>query len=99
MSWVSKGISQQNLGSIDAITKMVNVTIPDFAVNLTTAVRYAVWAQKIETNYDWWDALPDDPYWELSLPIPGFQWLLLGLSLVLIGVIFLRKVVIKVKQM
>jgi len=99
MSWVSKGISQQNLGSIDAITKMVNVTIPDFAVNLTTAVRYAVWAQKIETNYDWWDALPDDPYWELSVPIPGFQWLLLGLSLVLIGVIFLRKVVIKLKQM
>jgi len=94
VNWVFDGLPKRDLGVLDYGKKLVNVTIPEFVVNLTATVRYAVWAQKIESNYDWWDALPDDPNWVLTTPIPGFQWMLLGLGLLIGSVIFLgtRKV-------
>jgi len=97
MDWRWGGILPQNLGTMDFGNRMVNVTLPDFAVNLTSTVYYAVWAQKSEANYDWWDALPDDPYWALSPLIPGFQWLFLGLGILFIGAIFWGRRIIKGK--
>ncbi|MFX1293710.1 MAG: hypothetical protein ACFFD2_02450 [Promethearchaeota archaeon] len=72
-------------------TDRLNITIPDYIVNLTSTVRYAMWSLKIEPNYDWWDALPDDPYWQLAQAIPSFQWGILGISILIVGVIFLIK--------
>ena len=91
INWVSDGFPKRDLGVLDYSRALVNVTIAEFVVNLTTTVRYAVWAQKIELNNDWWDALPDDPYWTLTAPIPSFHWILLALSLLIVGVIFLGK--------
>ncbi|MDD1778742.1 MAG: hypothetical protein LUQ65_11305 [Candidatus Helarchaeota archaeon] len=91
ITWVVSGLPKGDLGVLDYGEKLVNMTIPAFLVNLTATVRYAVWAQKIESNYDWWDALPDDPNWYITTPIPGFQWLLLALSLIIAAVIFLGK--------
>jgi hypothetical protein len=90
-SWVLNGLPERDLAVLDDAMNLVNVTIPAFVVNLTATVQYAVWAQKIESNYDWWDALPDDPGWYISAPIPSFHWLLLGLSLLIVGAIFLGK--------
>jgi len=97
MDWRWDGVSPKELGTIDSGNRMVNSTLPSFAVNLTAKVSYAVWAQKIEADYDWWDSLPDDPNWELTRSIPGFQWLFLGLGLLFVIVIFLRRIVFKGK--
>jgi hypothetical protein len=63
----------------------LNITIPSYLINLTSTVHYAVWSQKIEPLYDWWDALPDDPNWQISIYIPGFQFAFLGLSLLIVA--------------
>ncbi|NVM53313.1 MAG: hypothetical protein HWN66_06380 [Candidatus Helarchaeota archaeon] len=80
---------EKNIGILE--TNRLNVTLPDFIANLNSSVKYAVWSQKIEPTYDWWDALPNDPNWEITSEIPGFQFAFLGLGLVLIGLIYLIK--------
>jgi len=73
-------------------TNKLNVTIPSFLVNLTASVKYSVWSLKMESQYHWWDALPNDPNWQISLGIPAFQFMYLGLGLALIGLIFILKI-------
>ena len=80
----------KDIGNLTA--NRLNVTIPSFLVNLTAAVRYSVWSLKMESQYHWWDALPDDPNWQISLGIPAFQFIYLGLGLALIGLIFILKI-------
>lgn len=70
----------------------LNVTVPSFILNLTETVRYSVWALKIEANYHWWDALPDDPNWQISFPIPGFEMILIGVSILFIGLLIAIKI-------
>jgi hypothetical protein len=80
---------KQDLGNLT--TNSLNITVPEFAVNLTSSVRYAVWSEKIESQYNWWDALPNDPNWVIENYIPGFEFTLIGLCVFIIGLIFLMK--------
>ena len=72
-------------------TNTLNITIPDYILNLSLAYNYSVWSLKIETDYDWWDALPDDSEWELGRAIPTFQIAFVGVGLLIVGLIFLMK--------
>ncbi|MHA1264095.1 MAG: hypothetical protein ACTSRS_02570 [Candidatus Helarchaeota archaeon] len=95
---------QKDLGILES--SQLNLTIPAFVLNLTAAVRYSVWTVKIETLYQWWDALPNDPNWQVTVPIPGFQLVYLVILLGLVGVIFsirlikapLQKILIQNKE-
>ncbi|MHA1649884.1 MAG: hypothetical protein ACTSYB_06805 [Candidatus Helarchaeota archaeon] len=80
---------KKNFGTLGI--NQFNVTIPSYLINLTSTVRYGVWSVKKEAAYDWWDALPDDPYWQLSQVIPSFTLGMLGVSLLVVGIIFLLK--------
>ncbi|NVM31148.1 MAG: hypothetical protein HWN65_20085 [Candidatus Helarchaeota archaeon] len=87
--WTETAGAEKNLGNLT--TNMLNITIPSFLANLTPSVSYSVWSMKIESSYHWWDGLPNDPNWVVSVPIPGFQGLFLGLSVLVSGLIVLMK--------
>ncbi len=77
----------KDLGNLTV--NMLNITFPSFLVNLTASVEYSVWTLKMEADYHYWDALPNDLNWEISTPIPGFQFLFIGLGIALVGLIFI----------
>ncbi|HUX98292.1 MAG TPA: hypothetical protein VMV49_01945 [Candidatus Deferrimicrobium sp.] len=86
-NWAEGSGLKKDIGNLTI--NNLNITVPEFAVNLTpTTIKYAVWSQKIETNYDWWDALPDDPQWEIATNIPGFELALVGLCFIIIALLF-----------
>ncbi len=91
MRW--KDILEGPRGSFSSVgVNILNITIPDYIINLTTTVHYGVWAQKIEASYDWWDALPDDPEWEITPPIPGFFPVIVEFTLLTIVLVYWIKV-------
>ncbi|MHA1359798.1 MAG: hypothetical protein ACTSRC_16915 [Candidatus Helarchaeota archaeon] len=70
----------------------LNFTIPSYLINLTSNIRYTVWALLMEKTNHWWDVLPNDPNWSLTPTlIPGFHWLLIMSGIALIGLIHLIK--------